>query len=93
MSPVKVTVPAADWTNSTSFELVPGDLLTTYLSITDPPFDAGAVMATVAEVGVMPVTEATVGAPGTVGVRVVTLKEVCEASDAPTPFVATTLNL
>jgi hypothetical protein len=35
-----------------------------YLSMAAPPFEAGAVMATVAEVGVTPVTDATVGAPG-----------------------------
>jgi hypothetical protein len=70
------------------FELVPGDLLTTYLSITDPPFDAGAVIATVADVGVIPVTEATVGAPGTVGVSVVIETDEAEATDLPPAYAS-----
>jgi hypothetical protein len=70
------------------FELVPGDLLTTYLSITDPPFEVGAVMATVAEVGVTPVTDATVGAPGTVGVSVVIETDEAEATDLPPAYAS-----
>ena len=84
-----MTVPEADWINSTSFELVPGDLLTTYLSMITPPFETGAVMATDAELGEIVVTEEIVGAPGTVSERVEIGAENADKSELPPAYART----
>ena len=69
-----------------------GDEVVVYPVIAEPLI-APAVYGIETVEPVVPATVPMVGAAGGVGVRVVTAAEVWEASEAPTPFVAITLNL
>lgn len=71
---------------------IDGDEVVVYPVIAEPLI-APAVYGIETVEPVVPATVPMVGAAGGVGVRVVTAAEVWEASEAPTPFVAITLNL
>jgi len=68
----------------------PGDAVTRYEVIADPPFDAGAVKRTTAWVSPA-VPDTPVGAPGTA--RGVTAFEAGDAGLGPTPLVDLTVNV
>ena len=60
--------------------------------IVAPPFDAGAVQATVTDVALATVAVPIVGAPDTVATGV-TEFDAPDATDVPTEFVAVTVNV
>jgi len=60
--------------------------------MTEPPFDAGAVKATVAVEGPVFVATPIVGAPGTLGSVVIEL-DATEAAEIPILLVAFTVNV
>jgi hypothetical protein len=59
--------------------------------IAEPPFDDGAVKATVAAVDPATVTAPIVGAPG--GLNVVTEAEALDETEVPAAFVAVTVKV
>jgi hypothetical protein len=60
--------------------------------IVAPPFDAGAVQATVTDVALADVAVPIVGAPGTVAAGVAEF-DAADATDVPTELVAVTVNV
>ena len=60
--------------------------------IVAPPFDAGAVQATVTDVALATVAVPIVGAPDTVATGV-TEFDAADATDVPAEFVAVTVNV
>ena len=60
--------------------------------IVAPPFDAGAVQATVTDVALATVAVPIVGAPGTVTTGVTEI-DAPDATDVPTEFVAVMVNV
>ena len=88
VSPVTVIVPDPAW--DTVPVIAPVFEVAVYLVIAEPPLDAGAVNATVADVGPVAVTAPIPGAPG--GPGMVTWADAEDAVEVPAAFVAVTVN-
>jgi hypothetical protein len=89
VSPTTVIVPDPDW--DTVPVLAPVFEVAVYVVIAEPPLDAGAVNATVADVDPVAATAPMVGAPGTV--TGVTGADAPDAPEVPPAFVAVTLTV
>lgn len=89
VSPVTVIVPEPAWDTVPVTE--PVSEVAVYLVIGEPPLDAGAVNATVADVDPAAATAPMVGAPGTVAG--VTGAEAADAAEVPPAFVAVAVNV
>jgi hypothetical protein len=87
VSPVTVMVPAVDAVAVKP----PGVDVAVYVLIVEPPLDAGAVNATVADVGPAAATAPIVGAPGTV--TGVTGVDGADAAEVPPVLVAVAVNV
>ena len=89
VSPTTVIVPEPDWDAVPA--LAPVFEVAVYVVIAEPPLDAGAVNATVADVDPAAATAPMTGAPGTVSG--VTDADAPDAPEVPPVFVAAAVNV